>query len=78
MFILVLDENIQPMQHLTMNLENLSLKLIITDRHIVLQKNCLVYGKNGKIDHMQHLPMDLENLRLKLIITKRNIVLKKK
>ena len=31
------------MQHLTMNLENISLKLITADRGIVLHKNCLIY-----------------------------------
>ena len=31
------------MQHLTMNLENISLKLIITDRHTVLEKKSHIW-----------------------------------
>ena len=36
------------MQHLTMDLKNLSPELIITDRHIVLHKNYLIRGKTEK------------------------------
>ena len=48
MLILVLDEQIYHMQNLTMDLENLSLKFIITEGHIFLQKNWLIYKKNRK------------------------------
>ena len=37
------------MQHITMDMENLILKLIITDRHIFLQNKYLISEKVGKI-----------------------------
>ena len=49
MIILVLLERIYHMQHLNMDLENLSFKYIFTDRHIVLQKTGSYTRKTGKI-----------------------------
>ena len=41
-------QKIDHMQHLTTDPENLGLKLIITGRHIDLQKKFLTLGKTGK------------------------------
>ena len=39
---------IDHVQHLTMNLENVGMKFIITYRHIVIQKKQLISEKTGK------------------------------
>ena len=50
MIVLVLYEPIDHVQHLTMDLENLGLKLIIIDRHILSQKSSSYETKTGKAD----------------------------